>query len=85
MIQIIAYEGLGLGTPTYVKQGLLDRCSELLTHDVVLWRGSFMSKGPTVLPEARGRIVIGHSMGGPSALWYCNQHPSVKFDLELLP
>ena len=81
MIQLIAFEGLGLGTPTHIKRGLLDR---LVLRDADVCRASFMSDGPKPL-NALGtkRIVIGHSMGGASAIAWCNRWANYKFDLLL--
>lgn len=83
MTQLVVYEGLSpilIGTPAYVQRGLLDRVK---LKDVSLWRGSFVSKGPSPLKGADRVIVVGHSMGGASAIWWCNQYPGLKIDLLL--
>lgn len=86
MTQLIVFEGLSpwlIGTPAYVQRGLLE---PLATHTarigdknaIHIWRGSFMSAGPNLhveIPEPK-RIVIGHSMGGASAIDWCHRHSS---------
>lgn len=81
MTQIIAFEGLGLGTPTHIKRLLLDPLKLDKRPDVSVWRGSFMSSGPNQ-DRWQKTIVIGHSMGGPTAIWWCNKHK--RFDIDLL-
>ena len=79
-VQCVVFEGLSpflIGTPNYVKRGLLD---PLDLANVSVWRGSFMSKGP--LPRIDHKlVVIAHSMGGPSALWWCNKWKEFPVDL----
>ncbi len=82
-IQVVAFEGLSpflFGTPSYVKTQLLDRVK--FPEGTALWRGSFASSGPGCLVDFK-RIVIGHSMGGASAINWCNQMKDYKVDLLL--
>ena len=86
MIQIVAFEGLSpflIGTPSYVKRGLLDKIPKILQSRVDVWRGSFMRSGPKPHVFANKIIVIGHSMGGPSAIWWCKQYPALTVDLMI--
>lgn len=87
MIQVIAFEGLSpfiIPNPTYVKRGLLDKL-DFMKCDV--WRGRYISSGPQPKVRVSGEtvtkfIVIGHSMGGPSAIDWCNRN-AVQVDLLL--
>lgn len=78
MTQLVCFEGLGLGTPTHIRRHLLDR---VYLKDANVWRGSFMSKGPEIL-YAPKHIVIGHSMGGASAIDWCKRQE--EWDIDLL-
>lgn len=84
MTQIIAFEGLHpllipWLVPSYVKRGLLDKVE---FAGVKLWRGGFMSTGPVRDWDADKVIVIGHSMGGASAIEWCNRKaPKIEIDL----
>lgn len=83
-VQLICFEGLSpflIGTPNYVKRGLLDKLDK--RPDLNVWRGSFMSRGPQKVNPADKHILLGHSMGGPTAIWWCNQHPGLEIDLLL--
>ena len=79
MTQLICFEGLSpflIGTPSYIGRGLLGQLNfDLELAGVNVWRGSFMSSGPAIgLDVNQKLIVIGHSMGGASAIRWCNDY-----------
>lgn len=92
MTQIIAFEGLHpllipWLVPSYVERGLLEPVGKTITGPYETWRGGFMSYGPQPKVIVGDHlitrfIVIGHSMGGPSAIDWCNRN-SVQIDLLL--
>jgi hypothetical protein len=85
------FEGLSpflIGTPNYIKRGLLDPLLRDWPTDKVtpeVWRGSFMSSGPMFPHSSDKVIVIAHSMGVASAIAWCNRWDSDgAHDIDLL-
>ena len=77
MTQIICFEGLGIGTPSHIKRGLLDPLGlmQVARPDYSIWRGSFATKEenwPEPI-ECKKRILIAHSMGGATAIAWCKR------------
>lgn len=86
MIQIIAFEGLAITltpwpVPTHIRDKLLAKVR--LPRNTFIWRDSFIKDGPELTYTPTKLIVIAHSMGGATAIRWCNRHPTVVVDLLL--
>lgn len=80
MNHIVAFEGLTM--MGHVRNKLLSR---LPGYGQKIYSHSFLSHGPTLKLEKHDRvIVIGHSMGGPTAIWYCHELLRQKISVHLL-
>lgn len=87
MIHIVAFEGLGLGKPSHIMRHLLEPMN-LASRNLAVkvhheW---FTSNGPTAF-HGHKYVVIGHSMGGASAIAWCKRiagNSNRPVDVDLL-